>query len=248
MNKFFFVVLVFLYIIFCGGCVNIANQFKVSEKEIYHPIKDTTLNVNIEENIRDIPNGEIIGKTMKNEKFKLVGRRGNWVCVQNRDFPKGFIYGPSLGYNKINMFALSTWYDTQASGFYDLQQYINFLGQAKEISEYFNLKKYSFIDLGFGFSNEVIMDQNGKAETRRKSKGVYIIVNDDGFVREIHIDLKDNINDISDAKNLLKVNLAKPSTSDNTHVAWQDKFGLSKIQLLRSEFGSDSFNQIVLIQ
>lgn len=238
----------FLYILFCGGCANIANQFKVSEKELYYPIKDTTVSVNIEENIRDIPNGEIIGKTMKNEKFKLIGRRGNWVIVQNRDFPKGFIYGPSLGYNKINMFALSTWYDTQALGFYTLQQYIYFLGKSAEISEYFNLKKYSFIDLGFGFSNEVIMDQNGKAETKKKSKGVYIIVNDDSFVREIHIDLKDKINHISDAESLLKVNLGKPSTNDNTHVEWQNMFGLSKIQLLRSEFEADSFNQIVLIQ
>ena len=221
--------------------------YEISQKNLYKAIKDTSVIITKEENVREVPNGEILGKTMKNERFDIVDKRINWVKIKNDDFPVGYIWAPSLGFEKINAYALNTWFDQEVKGFYQLQQYLNLMGNPSEETDFFGLERMNFFNVGFGREKEIMMDQEGKSQELTKLKGVGLVLYENRAVKEIHLDLRKELNSYKEVQALMDVELGTPNEVEATHVSWFNQFGIPEIQLNRTEFEKDKFNQLILI-
>jgi hypothetical protein len=250
-KQFFMTLLAFLFL---GACaVNKKKpqedpRLRVAKATPYGRISEVSKAIPTVENIREIPNGEIIGETRKGEKFKLIGRYGNWVRVRNADFKDGYIWAPSFGYRHIDLYKLSTWYDTHEKAFYALSQYQNILGKASGKVDYFGNIRLVYDMLGLGFEEVITMDMSGKETVEKKAKGVGLVISEASIVFEISIEFKNALTNYQQLEEKLKIALGQPTSIDQSQVVWENKYGLSKVRLLRKEFDSPQFGQVVLVK
>ena len=252
MRKIFFeymlLLLGFLMFLSCGQGIKSSTDFyEISQKNLYKAISDTIVIISREENVREVPNGEIIGKTMRNERFEIKEKRMNWLNIKNADFPSGYIWASSMGFDKIDIYSLSTWYDIDVKGFYRLDQYLNLLGSPSEKVKYFGQDRLNFYNIGFGFEKEIVMDQDGKSEAIIRQKGVGIVLSENKIVKEIHLDLRNELDNYKEIEKLMKIKLGEPEKVDDTRVAWLNRVGIPEIQLTRTEFKAQKFRQLILI-
>jgi hypothetical protein len=224
------------------------NTIAVSELQPYPDFVAVEKAIDIQENVRENPNGEVLGKSMLGEKFTLLERRANWLKVSNPDFPEGYIWGPSLGYPVVDLFALNTWYDRNTQAFFRFSQYRNFLGKESRITDYFGSRRYIFADIGLGDVTDVTLDLQGQAQTQLRSRSVDIVVEASGLVKEIHVEFQKSQENWRDVAALLGIEVRQPDVNDETMMAWLNEEGLSQIQLKRLEFGSQELVGFALIR
>ena len=251
MKKIFFeyMLLLFIPLLFlsCGQGIKSPRDFyEISQKNLYKTISDTIVFISSEENVREVPNGEIIGKTMKNERFEILEKRMNWLNIKNKDFPSGYIWASSMGFDKIDAYSLNTWYDIDIKGFYRLDQYLNLLGSPSEKVKYFGQDRLNFYNIGLGFEKEIVVDQDGKSDEIIRQKGVGIVLSENKIVKEIHLDLRNELDNYKEIEKLVKIELGEPENIDDTHVAWLNRVGIPEIQLLRTEFKAQKFRKLIL--
>ena len=224
------------------------NVYSVSDKEPYPSYQNLVMEILAKENIREWPNGEIIGETKKNEKFTIVERRGNWLKVKNEDFSDAYIWAPSFLLAKIDFYALSTWYDLEEEQFFSVRQFNNLLGNDPQIADHFGLERLNFYDIGLGEEKTIEMDQAGKSKEIFQKKGIAIILSKNGNPAEVLLDLKKPLTDFRKMSELLQIELNEPDIVDQSQIVWNNAFGLKEIVLLREEFNTEKYNQIALIK
>jgi len=224
------------------------NVYSASDMEPYPSYQNQVMEILVKENVREWPNGEIIGETKKNEKFTIVERKGNWLKVENEDFSDGYIWAPSFLILKIDLYALSTWYDLEEERFFSVKQFNNLLGSDPQIADHFGLERLNFYDIGLGEEKTIEMDQTGKSEEILQKRGFAIILGNSGNVAEVLLDLKKPLTDFRKLSELLQIELNEPDIVDQTQIVWNNAFGLKEIVLLREEFNTEKYNQIALIK
>jgi hypothetical protein len=247
-KKILLLVLIISLLNSCSSLKRGVEETNFSPQKPYISYSGREMSIPRVENVRDLPNGEIIGETRKGEKFTILERRGNWFRVKNADFDNAFIWAPSFGVKKINLYSLETWFDKENKTFYSPSQFRLILGSPSERVDHFGLKRSNYFDIGLGREIETEVDQLGNSKAIVLKKGVSIIYSKTGGIKEILIDLKTPVSSPGNLSKLLNIDLRKPDMTDDTKISWENISGLTKIELFREEYKSDKYNQIALIR
>lgn len=111
------------------------------------------------ENIREEPNGYIIGKLKKGDSVLVLNKSGNWIVYDYYPDEKGYVWAPSLGYSYINLYNPYTYIDSVKQQFKSIN-YINYImGQVPDtIQTIGSLSHLEYKNLGLGKRVEEVME------------------------------------------------------------------------------------------
>ncbi|KPL07107.1 hypothetical protein AMJ86_05815 [bacterium SM23_57] len=85
------------------------------------------------ENVREYPNGPIIGEVRSGEEVSIITPRGNWLHCGINDSLEGYIWAPSLGFEKLLFINVQTYFQGPKHDLMPLDSLIERLGPPSEI-------------------------------------------------------------------------------------------------------------------
>ncbi len=203
-----------------------------------------TVTVN-KENIREEPNGYVIGELHKGEKVTVLRKMGNWIEYQYYPDEKGYVWAPSLGYEYINLYSPATYIDTTAGKFYSLNYLNSLFGQQPDtLDKTGAIMHLEYKDLGLGKRVEEIMEvATVKKVTVEKTVKVWYNARDK-TITEVQSDLFKPVKGVKAALKRAGVT-GKVQTVENNDSRVVIKLPYKKrpfyLILKRKEWGSDHF-------
>lgn len=196
------------------------------------------------ENVRQRPNGKILGQLRKNQKLTVVKRSGNWVCFSNEKFARGWIWGPSVGYDYINLYNPATYFDSNRKTFYDIDYFRRMFSQRGEVRQSFSTSYELFFgEIGLG-SHETTVLNVVEASDEIVAHGVTLFVERNSErITKIKVNYYQPMDGIENALAKSELPNSQPSAQNNGHVIWQETLvpGLI-VDLERREWDSNWFS------
>lgn len=167
------------------------------------------------ENVREKPNGRVIGKMFRGDSLLVKENFGNWLrfTYKNHD---AYIWAPSCGFKYINLYSPFTYIDTLKKQIIPFDEFKRLLGSRVDtVGGTSKLMQLEFKNLGLGEERQEILDV-AKVYTQKVEKGIGIWYDvQKGLVNEVYIDL---LRPVYGIKNALK----KAGLPSNTHVYKSD--------------------------
>lgn len=164
-----------------------AGTRKKAQPESFHP-QWVTVTVQTE-NVREYPNGPVIGKVERHDSLLAYKKYGNWFQIdfQGRE---AYIWAPSCGFPYLNLYNPIVYLHPEKKGFRTLAELKTMLGDKIDtVGGTENYLQLMFTNLGLGEETVQILDVAAvKTETVEKGIVVWYSVPDDE-IREIVIDL-----------------------------------------------------------
>lgn len=200
-----------------------------------------------QEKVRESPNGKAFGNLHKNEKIYVMGRSGNWILFHNNRFDSVFVWGPSVGFEYINIYNPQTYFTTSTGQFYHLSYLEQLLGTKGKITEKNDGHYQVFFDnLGLGSHDEIIMESVNESTENVRHGITFDVCKSNDQIDQVKIDYLKPIKGLQMAlgKSILKE--IEPSTKNEAVVIWKAGTlinGLT-ITLEREEWNSSFFSAI----
>ena len=186
------------------------------------------------ENIREYPNGPVIGKIQGGNTVKIISPKGNWMHCNIGDTLEGWIWAPSLGFPKFSFLDVKTYFhgaDHQLRPYHDLEQR---LGKPSKITQ--ESPHYQRIV----FDNTL---QNGSSPfgSYRFQRLELMVVQPSDFIVQVDINPGKKEATISELLALLGLDYLPPTQSGFEDVHWDNAFpGLGRVVMDRYQ-GSFKF-------
>ena len=200
------------------------------------------------ENVRQTPNGRILGKIRKNQKIYIDKRFANWVKFHNEKYDSAYIWAPSIGLDYINLYSPATYFDTTTGQFYPVEYVQDLLGNPGELKtkatgEY----QLFFKKVGLGSHEEIVLEVVTQT-TEQIDHGIALYIREkDNHIFQVKVDFFRPVKGIE--ATLKKCNLTiKPCTqADESRAIWEKGilFPGLEITLERKEWQSEWFSSIV---
>jgi hypothetical protein len=199
------------------------------------------------ENVRQKPNGKILGKIRKGQKLYIEKKSVNWIQFHNQSFESAYIWAPSVGFEYINLYNPFTYFDTTSTLFYSTNYFKELLGsngiRNQQVSEKCTL---FFKELGLGSHEDIVLyvvtESNEKVE-----HGVTLFIHESNEkVFQVKVDFFRPIKGLSNALKKCGLGELPASETNEGHVLWSmNKLvpGLS-IDMERKEWKSEWFSSI----
>ncbi|RMF62090.1 MAG: hypothetical protein D6748_00250 [Calditrichaeota bacterium] len=249
--KFFVLLFFSIYLISCvsQSLQTVPPETKVPEEEkLIDTDAGKILTVEVaKENVRDIPNGKVLGKLFKGEKIRVVRRVGNWIQFTHEDFGTAYIWAPSVGYTYQNLYSPYFYFDTTTGEFRDIEYFQNFFsktGQRRQ--DMGNSYEVFFKDIGLGSHESTILDVVTETE-QVVEHGITLFINKKtGKIEKVRVDYFKPVKGYETALKKSELPILAPSRSDSGHLIWKEGVlvkGLI-IDLERKEWDSDWFSSI----
>lgn len=179
-----------------------------------------TVQVN-EENVRERPNGRIIGTLRGGEEIIVLKRVGNWVQFKNARIPSAYIWAPSVGYPMANLYSPFFYFDSTRNAFHDVGYFQQMFSQRglrrQEGSTTYEL---FFKNIGLGSHEAVILDVT--TETQQVVEhGVTLFVNKAADrVEKVRVDYYQPIEGWNNALARSGIFIEDPADTTGGHFIW----------------------------
>jgi len=210
-------------------------------------LPDSALVTAARENVRQKPNGKILGTLRRGKTIYLDKRQGNWLQFHNQKFKRAYIWAPSAGFPYINLYNPATYFDTTKNEFYRVEYFQQLFGSPGIPRQELSTEHQLFFDeIGLGSHEEVVMEV--VTETRQNvHHGITLYIHTrNQSVRQVRIDFFRPVKGIAAALRKCGLENRKPSEENEGHVLWYSGmlFPGLKINLERKEWKSNWFSTI----
>ncbi len=199
------------------------------------------------ENVRLEPNGTTFGMLQEGEKIYVMGRIGNWILFHNSRFDSVFVWGPSVGFDYINLHSPYAYFDTTTKRFYPID-YIRKLFSKSGKKQDINNENYQlfFSKLGLGSHQETVMEVTEKSsETIKHGIRIYLR-KQNNEIYKIEADFLNPVKGAVSALEQCELTHKNPDQNDEAFLLWKRGNlvpGLS-IKLERTEWKSEQFRTV----
>ena len=191
-----------------------------------------------QENIRQFPNGSIIGKIMGGESVAIIAPKGNWMYCNISDTLEGWIWAPSLSFPKFTFLNVQTFFpgpDHRLTSYLDIKKRLGSPSSVIQDSPHCRRLVYenTLQDGYFPF---------GTDEFRQLE---LTVVEPANYVVQVDIDLGKKEANMSELLNLFGFDDSPPSKSGFQDVRWNNVFpGLGQVVMERYEGSFKSFSRV----
>ncbi len=203
------------------------------------------------ENVRSRPNGDIVGKLKQNEKISVLRRVGNWIEFTHPKYYRAYIWGPSVGYDEINLYSPFFYYDTTRQQFYDLEYFQRIFGmRGKHRQDFPDGYELIFTGIGLGSHHEVFSDNFPPPARRRVEHGITMFVDKRTTrIMKARVDYRRPIQSYEQALRKSGLPSPPPTEESRAHLIWARDVlvrGLI-VDLERADWDSNLFSSIWFI-
>ena len=145
-----------LILIFAGCGPKVIKKETIAVKKYYPEKRVLTVK---KENIRDMPNGYVIGELKKGDPVLVLNKMANWIVYDYYPDEKGYVWAPSLGYVYLNLYSPFTYIDSDKQKFINIEHLNFLLGQTPDVIQSSgNLSHLKYSGLGLGKRVEEVME------------------------------------------------------------------------------------------
>ena len=199
------------------------------------------------ENVRQSPNGRVLGKLFKDRKIYIYRRVGNWLQFHNERFDSAYIWAPSTGCDYINLYDPSVYYNTTSQQFYPIAYFKQLFGtdgivQQETAGNY----QLFFNGLGLGSHNEIVLEVVTES-TEHIQHGITLFINKKNrSISQVRVDFFRLGKGIKPALKKCNLRNISPSVENEGHLIWKENVlfpGLT-IDLERKEWQSKWFSAV----
>jgi hypothetical protein len=237
----------FLGLLFNSCQKKVTKSTESKEQEFLTAVGDTASVVVSKENVRQEPNGKILGSLKEGEKIVVRERLGNWIQFDSKKFDNAFIWGPSLGYKYINFYSPFFYFDSLKSNFHSIEYFQTILAQKglrrQETSTSYEL---FFRDIGFGSHEETVLEVTATTNEVVEHGITFFINSTNDKIHKVKVDFLKPVEGFE--KSLKKCGLIMKKIVDQNggHLIWP--FGSLVNELMvdleRNEWESDWFSSV----
>ncbi len=231
---FCFVYIVSFMVVYCLSCTPPPPK-PPPEIPTVQVSADVTADVVVpQENIREYPNGPVIGKVQGGNTVKIISPKGNWMHCNVGDTLEGWIWAPSLGFPKFSFLDVQTYFpgaNHHLIPYHDLEQRLGMPSKITQESPHYQR---------IVFDNTL---QNGSLPfgTYKFQRLELMVVQPSDFVVQVDINLGKKEATISELLTLFGLNYVPPTKSSFKNVYWDNAFpGLDRVVMDRYQ-GSFQF-------
>jgi hypothetical protein len=221
-----------------------------SENTVFLTDNGMQLKVVVEkENVREKPNGKIIGVLTKGADIVVVKHAGNWVQFTNDRYKNAWIWAPSVGFDYINLYDPLTYYEPVNRTFYDIAYFQRLFSHKGKIRQYFETSYELFFDnLGLGSHETTVLDVVEATEQIVQQGVTFFVDRKSERITRVKVDYFKPVHGISEALKKSELLEKQPTEVNNGHVIWRESLipGLI-VDLERKEWNSDWFSSIWFI-
>lgn len=250
--KWVTVVLMAMVFLCLSACAPKATQKSVSStpktEKVILTDAGKTLSVGVaSENVREKPNGKILGKLRKGNQVNVLKRVGNWINFKNDRFENAYIWAPSVGYTYDNLYAPDFFFDDARGRFHSVEHFqAAFSQKGQRRQDIKTAYELFFKNIGLGSHDAVVLEVVTESQ-QIVEHGITLYINQKTErVEKVRVDYYRPVKGYKEA--LKKSGLAgrEPNESNNGHMLWSEGTIHPKliIDLERKEWDSDSFSSI----
>lgn len=173
------------------------------------------------ENVREEPNGKVLGSLRKGDQVIISGRIGNWLQFNSPQFAEAYIWAPSLGFPYINAYNPFFYYDSTKSSFYPIKYFQTIFAQngekQNETSESYEI---FFDDIGFGSHQETVLEVVNESKEIVPHGIILYVKNPTSEIQKVRVDFFSPVKGYKSA--LKKCDLPVSDIIDQTggHMIW----------------------------
>ncbi len=201
------------------------------------------------ENVRETPNGKIVGKLYNDDMVYLDARVGNWIKFHNFYYQEGYVWGPSIGLPYLNLYDPRYYFDPRSGQFYAVSYIKKFLGSAGEEQKISDTEyRLIFRNLGLGSHTEDVWEVTNHTTERVEHQMVLYVRRQNGYDRiyQMRIDFYRPVAGVKEALKKCGLEYREPSIENEEKVVWKAGELLPglQVELERTEWKSDVFSTV----
>lgn len=226
MRSFIYSLGVYAILLLVIGCQPVAVQKQPPEKQALKKpeipdLPDSVLMQNEGENVRQSPNGRILGQLYMDERIFIDGRVGNWLLFHNEWFDSAYVWAPSAGMECINLYSPITYYDTTTRQFYPVEYIQDLLGvEGRAMNETAHEYQLVFSGLGLGSHQTVVMGV-GERHSEMVKHNITLFIDKSGQkIFRVGVDFFQPVEGVKSALEKCDLTYTPPSEVNEGHVIW----------------------------
>ncbi len=199
------------------------------------------------ENVRQKPNGRILGHLKRNQKIFIDRRTVNWLKFHNSQFDSAYVWAPSAGFEYINLYSPFTYYDSSAGVFYPKEYLQRLFGSKGKIEDdYAKTYQLFYSNLGLGSHEETVLEVTTESSEEVKHGITLFIRKADEKIYQVEVDF---FRPVKGVKSILKkcdLIYRQPSAENEGHVIWDSNVTVNGlvVDLERKEWKSPFFSSV----
>jgi len=199
------------------------------------------------ENVRQSPNGKILGQLRKGEPITVIRRVGNWIEFHSPKFKKAFIWAPSVGYEYLNLYSPDFYIDTVKHRFKSVDFFRAIFSQPGDtIQETAKDYELFFTNLGLGSHTAVVMEVVMTSKEVVHHGITLFISKENQRIQKVKIDFFRPVKGYQQALKRCGLPVTEPVESNSGHLIWPSGTLLPRhtIDLERKEWDSPWFSAV----
>ena len=205
----------------------------------------------LQENIRQSPNGKILGRLRKGDPIRAIRRVGNWIEFTTAQFPRAYIWAPSVGFDYLNLYSPYFYIDSLTQRFKPVEYFQAIFSQPGDTLQE-TAKDYElfFSNLGLGSHTAVVMEV---VMTSREvvHHGITLVIHKETHrIERVKIDFFRPVKGYQAALTKCGLPSVPPEEENSGHLIWPAGKLLPhhSVDLERKEWDSNWFSTIWYIQ
>jgi hypothetical protein len=237
LGYFCFIFIIFVIAVYYLGCAPSPPKLPPELPSVtpVEQVSELTADVIVpQENVREYPNGPIIGKVQEGNTVKIISPKGNWMYCVIGDSLEGCIWAPSLGFPILSFLNIQTYFhgdDHQLRSYSDLEKRLGM--PSKIIQESPHYQRIVF--------DNTMQIGSPPFGTYKFQQLELMVVQPSDFIVQVDIDLGKKETAMSELLTLLGLGNIPPTASGFENVYWDNVFsGLDRVVLDRYQ-GSFKF-------
>ncbi|RMG65895.1 MAG: hypothetical protein D6715_07795 [Calditrichaeota bacterium] len=229
-----------------AGCQK-AVQKQPSAPAISSPVGQLRVVTVARENVREKPNGKIIGRVHRGDSLRILARKANWLQFRSKKFKNAYLWAPSAGFEYLNLYSPYFYYDTTARAFRPVAYFQAIFSDSGTIQQETS-KEYElfFGDVGLGEHEEMVMEVvTTTTETVRHGITLFVSKPDQKITR-VKVDFFKPVNGYAAALQKCGLPVVKPSLENSGHLIWKPGTLVADltVDLERKEWESSTISSV----
>lgn len=199
------------------------------------------------ENVRETPNGFVLGKLPKGARLTVLGRVGNWIQFDSRRFKEAYIWAPSVGFPYINLYNPYFYFDSLKQAFKPPSYFQEIFSQTGQVRQERNGKyELFFKDIGLGSHEETVLEVVTESQQLVEHGVTLFIQKEQNRIYKVRVDFLRPIQGYKKALKKCGTPVTEPSEKNAGHLIWPPGNLLPKlaVDLERKEWNSNLFSSI----
>jgi hypothetical protein len=202
-----------------------------------------------DENVRQVPNGKVLGKLRNGDAIRVVKRVGNWIQFTNNQYKNAYIWAPSVGYTYENLYSPFFYYDTTQKVFHDINFFETMFSQKGQRRQETNTSyELFFKNLGLGSHESTVLEVVTESQQVVEHGITLFIHKTTETVEKVRVDYFQAIQGYENALKKSELPIKEPTTENSGHLIWKaGENGLLSyliVDLERKEWDSRLFSSI----